>query len=530
MGGFILKRDGWRDVPFDRSACGAFVLEVDAGGHRHFYSAQQLDIQEYPGGPSVSCVSAILNAPSFDMTIDPYERQFNVGQMQFTLMAKFFPTAQLVRAGQEMSKLEAKVYWLVTGKGFTLDEAFLVVKGLVAGFYYSEQSDQVSFSVVDNQLSGDRRFPPHAVTTASFSAAGIPPDSFGKPYPVIIGSVVKLPVIDISAGKTRYLVCEDQSAAMGGASVATVYDSDSTCAINTQGSANDAQGVDYYYVDITGAAATSMDVSADVDNGMVGNLIESIFYLLTSFSSKRDMFDYTSLNRLNKEFGAITLSLVFNSVVEGGAIQAVKERLIKELPLTIVQMGEKFYFQSLLWDTDVCKVLSTDTNIVQVVSEPAEVGRGQIANDFVVRSGVTGLRGDSLIAVTANKDNDAICLSSYRRYGELGRREIDLPDCSDQYSAAWLMNWVVETFARMRLRVSYFCTLDAVDLKLWDTVQVYDQFQGWTHGPLFKVVGIHYGESNGITVDLLSLEDTFDVHRVNRKVYECLELLGAKYA
>lgn len=527
--GFLLRRDGWRDVGHNRSACGVFVLEIALAGERRFYATRAMDVREFPGGPLVRCVPAVLNSPAFVQSVDPYSRQFNVNEVQFTLMTAQFPIAQLSRSGQDTAQIQARVHWMVAGMEFDLDQAFLLVDGLVTGLQYSEESDRVSFSVVDNQLAGDRRFPPHAVTIETFAPAAVPAESFGKSYPVVIGSVKKLPLINISTDKTRFLVMDDPASQFSGALVSAIYDVDTTRAKDSEGSGTDLRGNNYYYVDITGDAATSEDVTADVDNGIDGGLADAIFYLLTCYSSKTDIFDMASLMKVRDEFLAAKLSIVFNTPSDEGVVQVVKERLIKQFPITIVQRGKKFYFQSLLWDRDVCKVLSTDTNIVGVVSEPSEVDRSLLANEFVVSAGTSGLRGESTSAVVRNKDNDAICLTSKSRYGELGRKEISAADLEDSEGATWLMNWTVLTFALKRVRVSYLCTLDGVDVNLWDTVQVYDRYQGWTHGPLFKVVGIQLGEASGVIVHLLSLDDWFDVYCVNRKPYESLELLGAEW-
>jgi hypothetical protein len=526
--GFPLLRDGWSAVAWDRAAAGAFVLELDLAGERHFYSTKPMGMCEFSGGPWIICTSAVLNQPTYSMSVDPYSRQFSINNVQFVLMAARFPIAQLVRSGLDFSKIPAKVRWIIDGRDLDLDQALLLIDGFVSGLQYSEASDQVSFAVVDNQLTGDRLFPPRSVNTATFSAAAIPAESFGKCYPVVVGAASKMPVIDISTDKTRYLVMDDPVGQFSGGLVSAVYDGDATKAENAEAEGTDLRGDGYWYVDITGDAAESMDVTVDVDNGIPGEMVDAIFYLLNCYSNKRDMFDMTSLWRVRNEFNSVTFSIVFNSVVQGGVIQAIRERLLKEFPLLIIQQGAKLCFQGLFWDRQASKVLSTDSNILSVVSEPSEIDRSQLANEFDIRGGISGLRGDSLCAISRNKDNDATCLTSYGRYGELGMRSVDVPDVADADGLWWLMEWMVQTYALKRVRVSYLCTLDAVSVRLWDTVRVYDHYQGWTHGPLFKVVGIQYGESNGIALDLLSVDDSFDVYAVNRKPYASLELLGAE--
>jgi hypothetical protein len=183
--------------------------------------------------------------------------------------------------------------------------------------------------------------------------------------------------------------------------------------------------------------------------------------------------------------------------------------------LSIIQLGEKFYFQHLLWGRDISKTLSTDKNIILTLESPTEIGRVEMANSFVVQGGISGLRGDAQSAVSRNKNNDAMCLLSVQRYGELGKREISVPDLVDEDGATWLMNWAVETFTKKRIKISYLCTFDVIDVNLWDTVEVYDADLNWNHGPLFKVVGITYEGTNGIGLDLLSIDDYFDVYGVN---------------
>jgi hypothetical protein len=515
--GFLLLRDGWQRMANNRQSCGVFILDINVSGHRYCFATHPLELKEFKDGPVINCISAILNSPEYSLSVDPYSRQFNVSQIQFSIMAKYFPVARLIRSGQIFGGTSAKVYWAVDGNDSELDKAFFLISGVMDAFVYDEPGDTVSFAIIDNQLAGDRTFPPHSITNSTFDPTVVPSESFGKPYPIVIGTVTKMPVIDISADETRFLVMDDPFTRITGTPVALIYDGDedSTVLVGSQASGVDAENNSYWYVDASGDPPLSKDITVDV-TGIPGDLTTAIIYLLSAYSSKVDFFDLTSLHKLYSGLQTITLSMVFNSIVGGGVIEAIRSRLIKEFPLVIIQYGEKLYFQNLVWDRDVVKVLSTDKNIIQTVSNPTEVNRSEMSNSFIVNAGVSGLRGDFLSSVSRNKDNDAMCLTSFRRYGELSGIEINLPDIADAEGATWLINWSVQTYSQKRVRVSYLCSLETIDLKLWDTVQVFDLYHDWVHGPLFKVVGIHYGTSNGLVLDLLSVDDYFDVHGVNQ--------------
>jgi hypothetical protein len=516
--GFILKRDGWNAASLSSHTTGVMVLDMQVSGFRALYSTVDLLISEFAGSSKIQCTPALLSEPSFVQSVDPYSRQFNPSNMSFVIMTKYFPIIEAINSGQSFNALTAKVYWVLS-ENFDLSQSFLLVDGVVDNFSYNEMDDSVSFNVIDAQLTGDRQFPPHVITTDNFT--GIAEDSYGKVFPVVIGNVVKMPVIDLSVDRGKFLVVDDIFSTYTGVPITGIYDNDEPLVIDSQGSEPDANGDPYWYV-VLDVVSDSKDVTVDL-TGPSGNLIDAIIYLLHGFSGKQDFFDLTSLRHLSREFNVIQLSAVFNSVVAGGVIQIIKERLIKELPLTIIQRGRKLFFQSLLWDRDVRKYLTPEKNIIQMTSPPSEIERSQMSNSFVVNCGVSGLRGDALSAIMRNKNNDANCYQSFIRYGELGNMAIDIPDVADDEGARWLMNWMVDTYSKTRIRVSYFCTFEVIDLNLWDTVRVFDADQKWYHGPLFKIVGIQLGQANGIVLNLLSVDDAFAVYGVNKNNNELFE-------
>jgi hypothetical protein len=518
--GFLLKRGGWHAAEVSAFSSGSIVLDLQAAGFRGVYSNLAMKIEEFSGGPTLECVPALLSEASFSQNLDPYDRECAAGKISFTVMNKYFPAGDIIASGQSLTAIAAKVYWVM--KDFALDQAFLLVDGVLQNFAYDEAAGTVSFTVVDNQLAGDRRFPPHVISKESFPTA--PDESFGQAYPVVIGTAWKVPAVDISANKTSFIIMDDVFNQFTGSLAADAYDEDSDLTIDSQAQGTDAEGNKYWSVTVS-SSSDSNDVTMDI-TGAPGNLIDAVIFLLNGFSSKSDLFDLSSLRHVGRELGLITLSAVFNEIIEGGISQVIRERFLKEFPIGIVQRGKKFYFQNLFWDRDVRKHLSFHKNLISRLSPPTEIGRDKISNSFVVQCGMSGLRGDSITAFTRDKTNDALCQQSFLRYGDLGKNSISIPDVSDDEGAVWLLNWIVETYSKMRVRVSYLSSFDALDLNLWDTVQVFDEYYGWEHGPLFKIVGYGLGAANGVVLDLLSVDDCFDVYRVN-KPYEELRLLGA---
>lgn len=521
--GYLLIRNGWNEVVNDRTARGVFILDIVIGGQRCIFSTADISLREYPDGPIINCISAIVNDVEFGLTVDPYNPMLNPIQIDFTIMRKYFPIEPARNAGLSFVQLDAKLYWAVISS-FELDllQAFLLVDGTISSFQYDEESDLIKMTLVDKQRAGDRCFPPAVTSSIGFSdLATDAEESLGKCFPVVVGSVKKLPVIDISSDFSKYIAMDHSNYSTSGTPVTAVYngvegDQAITHAISAQGMGVDSLGHRYWYVQIVGDEADSYDVTVDID-GIDENIIQAIIYLLTTYSDKRDMFDLSSLRHLDNVFSAVTIATAFNEIVEGGVVQAIRERFIRQLPIAILQRAEKFYFQSLLWDRDVQKFLSTEKNILQTVSPPTEVGRDALCNDFVLTCGVSGFRGDTVEAIQKNADNDGMCQLSKHRYGSIGQRKIDLPDIADAMGGAWVLNWYVETFSKMRVSISYLCSFDVIDLNLWDTVRVYDTNLGWEHGPFFKIVGIKYGISNGIILNLISVDDYFDVWGVYSK-------------
>jgi len=515
--GFLLQRDGWIYAAANRKSRGTFVVDINIAGWRGCFSDVDFSILEFANGPSVRCNSALLSLPEYKIEVNPYERTFNLSSLSFSMIADCLPINNFLKSGLSFSGIKVKVYWLILNNEFSLDQAFLIVDGTATNFQYSEPDNVVNFDIVDEQLGGDCTFPPRAITLDTFpESLGINEESYGKCYPVIIGSVKKMPVLDITDDRTRYLVLDDPHGRISGTPVSKAYDGDNEIAVGaiSQAADVDALGNTYWYADVTSDPSLSNDVTVDIDAGNAA-LVDAISFLLT-YSEKFDVFDLNSLKKLSHELSALTFALVFNEAVDGGVIGAIKERLIKELPISIFQRGKKYYFQSLFWDRDIRKSLSTDTNILQTISSPTEISNEIMCNDFVVTAGISGLRGDSAAAVGRNRFNDALCATNAMRYGSVGRKEISLPDAADSKSATWMANWLVETFARKRVRVSYLCTFDVLDLNPWDTIQVFDHNMGWTHGPLFKIVGMTFGSTNGIILNLLSLDDYFDVYGINQ--------------
>ena len=522
MFGF-LKGEGWAEAAFNNKARGIFLLDIRAAGERYCFATSPVETTE--NGRKLKFIPAVLSSPNYSQTVDPFQRDFNQVSMNFSIMGAYFPYLSFCAVGQSLLGISVDVYWFIDGCDFTFEQAVLVLHGNITKINFNEETNVVDFSVADDSIAGDRMFPPRYLTDGSFSTA-TPEESKGQIYPVVFGDVKKLPCFCTSADGLSFLVMDDPHGKFSSASpVTAMYDEDDpiNLAASSQGVTQDLNGANYAYITIASAPA-SADVTADV-TGNDPNIVAAIVFLLNTYSSKSDFFDLGSILRLKQKFSPLVLALSFNQTVDGGVINAIRNRLVQELPLFILQQGKKFHFHDLLWDSDCVKVLSTKQNIFSVISPPAPIDKSELISDYTITYGTSGLRGDSQGAISRNKDNDAMCLTAFNRYGDCGSMQFDASDIADVNGAGWLLNWHVLTRSVLRVRVSYRCTMDALDLNLWDTVRVYDHYNGWVvHLPLFKVVGLHYDEAPGIGVDLLSIEDFFDVYNVNRSDYNYLRL------
>ena len=204
--------------------------------------------------------------------------------------------------------------------------------------------------------------------------------------------------------------------------------------------------------------------------------------------------------------------MAFNNRESGGMLETVIERLVSQLPMALVQKGEKYSFQPIVWNDVISKVLSFDSNILNKIDGPSETRKSEIYNSFVVKYKRSGLRGDFQGCIVRDHTSSYDCKVSADRYGKRSMQDFEAGDISNDDGANYVMNWLIETFSKMRVFVSYECTLDVIDVNILDTVRVIDRYEDWdTH---FKVIGISRPLGHSIILDLVSVKDYTEVYGI----------------
>jgi len=514
---FILEKKGWQGVGNDPNAQGCILIIINAGGHRYCFGTIDVNVQEIASSSEeIHFVGAILNDPSHIESVDPYSRVATIQEFEFDIMGDHFPIPELRKNGIILQNIDVDVYWYIAGRGMALEQAFHVLKGKLIEPKYDEENNVSTFSVVDARLSGELPFPPVVLKKGLISLSGDQVESLGKPYPIVIGAVKKLPVLDIGSPLlTQFLAMHDPLSEYSGTPATALYDGDdsSTPGIGTQSFATDSAGNRFLQVNTSGGSTTkSRDVTVDVTGHTPATVDETIKYLLSFFGDDSEIFDLSSLNKIKKKMAPVTLGMAFNHRENSGVLGIIRDRLSKVLPFAMIQRGTKYAFEPITWDRDVTKVLHFDKNLVRKLAGPTETNRSEIYNSFAVKYGLSGFRGDYRGCIVRDWEDSFLCSESARRYGKRPMPDVDAGDLADEDSANWLIEWLIETFSKMRVLVSYLATLDVVNVRLFDNVRVIDEYEDWDS--IFKVIGIERVTGPTIELDLISVDDYTDVYGV----------------
>jgi len=524
MSGFYLVGDGWAGIENDRDAFSCILLKINAGGNLITLGSKDVEIYEIEDGRLLHFEGGIVNDPIHKESVDPFSRNLDIQSMKFSVLGEYFPFIEIRRSGIVLSDIEVDVYWHVSGEGHTLEQSFHLLRGKITGNTFNEEKNIVTLTVSDQRLTSAKVFPPAIATNADLDAGVMSLDNEfnGCVYPFIVGTVKKVPVLkmtDSTPGNDRYIIMLDTHNEFAAGAVTELYDGDAILTKVADGRTNDVRGVGYWYQTSSDSPDTK-DFTADVTGHEPDTVDEVIAYLLRFFSDDPDIFDLTSLDNLKITFQNIVLGFVVNARVNDGALGIVRNRLSQLLPFSMIQRNAKYSFIPLIWDRNVVKHLSTERNIIRKASGPTETPRSNIYNSFVVKYGLSGFRGDYTGAVVRDFDNSEECDISKKRYGERVMPDVNAGDLADLASASWLITWLIETYSKNRVCISYICDLDVVDVQIWDTVSVEDLWEGWDHRPLFKVLAVYRGTGGTIQLDLISVDDYVDVYAVNQPIVE----------
>ena len=508
-------RDGWVGVGDDPKAYGVYLVEIDAG---RVYRLATFRVEVIDSrGARTQYEDAILNDLNDISKIDIFSRKATKSGISVQVAMNRLPLDEIRRTGVVLQNCVVDVYWGIAGKDHTIDQAIHVLNGTMSAPVVNEVAGRVSFRVQERRVLRDRPFPP--VVAVDSVIAAIDPEALGKAYPIVIGTVGKTTAFSIDdPTNEKFLVAADPNGEFSGAPVTAVYEGDDPMAGEPagQGRESDTAGNAYWYFTTAGGGGpTGKDVTVDFTGSSEDSFAEAVRYLIQNFSDYTSTIDLDSLRTLDTEVRNITMAMIVNQQSSNGVIDFIRSRMLKQVPVVMWQTGGKYQFKSLWWNRNIVKRLSFDKNILLKKSAPAETPLSGIYNSFTVNYAMSGFRGDNQGCLVRDWDSDALCKESANRYGKRYMPPFSAPDVADGNGAVMIMHWLVETFSRMRVFVSYVCTSDVVDVHLLDTVEVFDEFEGWTHGPLFRVVGISRFTGPQIILDLVSVDDYTDVYRIN---------------
>ena len=517
--GYGPRDDNWRKLGADNKAYGIFCLVINAG-RRYLISTADIDIYDEKNQDWLHFVGAILNDISYSETVDVYTMDASsTTRINIECMSEHFPLNEIRTRGYLLQDIEIDIYWYIANADHSWRNAIHLLKGKLTNPLWDEERGVSKFSVEDYRLQYSNPFPP--VIAISDNLSGLYSEHEGKPYPIVIGEVKRLPVLDISNGSwDEFLVMSDILNEFGGGGlnlITGIYDGDTapnTLAESAEGQTTDSASNRYYYVQCVGDAATTRDVTVDVE-GYDGSDVGDIFrYLLMFFGDDADLFEYSSYEKLSKAFTAINLGFGINERLEHGVLGLIQERLARVLPVVMFQRGGKYRFEPVLWTRDIVKRLSFEKNILNCTTLPTETPRNNIYNSFVVNYARSCYKGDFTGSIVQDWNNNRYCQLSKKRYGPRPMNTIDAGDISNANGANWIANWNIETFSKVRVQTSYECSFDMMNVPILSNVRVFNEYEGWDHGPIFKVVGLHYGTGPTIGVDLLSVDDYFGVYGI----------------
>jgi hypothetical protein len=311
---------------------------------------------------------------------------------------------------------------------------------------------------------------------------------------------------------------QDLNGEFTGSPVDKVYNGDTTLAIADQFVTNDLLNDAYWNAELT-VPADGGDLTCDVTGHTPATIAETIKYLLTYYGGDKDIVSYDSsmLQEVDLELSQIELGIVFNKTEES-MIKTLTDRMSNQLPVYFLFRGGKVYVRPITWGKmPVRRSLSTDKQLFRKISAPTETGLDTIFNSFAVRYGRSGFRGDYTGCITRNWDNNNACRLSKNLFGKRAMsRFFDAGDVVNEDGANYIIDWLVEQYSKMRVKVSYLATLEAADLLALDEVRIYDSDEGWDHGPKFKIIGIQYATAPFIRLDFISVDDYFEVYGYNK--------------
>ena len=514
---FALVGDNWENIGENEDAIGVFLLIVRAGGHTYHLGTKDCHVRLGKDMQRAHFKAAIKSDFTYKEQANLFSPSYSTKRLNVRVIGEYLPLNDLRGVGVVLQTIDVEVYWYIDQVGHDLDQGIFLMKGKMSDPSFDSTEDEAIFSVVQEFDFGNEAFPPISASELRFPFDNLNPEAYGKPYPIVIGSVKKLPMSAVDYNQNeQFLVAHDLNGE--DLTVSEVYDGDTVLHIADQFTVKDALGDSYWAVELT-AGLDGGEASCDVEGHTPATVSETIKYLMTYYGGDKGSVNYDSsmLQEVALELSSVELGIAFNSTEES-MIKTLTDRMSNQLPVYFLFRGGKVFVRPITWGKmPVRRSLSIDKQLFKKVSAPTETGLDTIFNSFVVQYGRSGLRGDYTGCVTRNWDNSNACRLSKNLFGKRAMpSSFDAGDVVNEAGANYIIDWLVEQYSKMRVKVSYLATLDAADLIALDEVRIYDSDEGWDHGPRFKIIGVQYATAPFIRLDMISVDDYFNVYGFNK--------------
>lgn len=514
----IRTKEGWTGVSGNDDAHGVFLVVIKAD--KHYYFATETIEVELPDTKKVLFRDSLINDMIHTDSVDLYTRAVSGVSFSIQMLAEDFPINDIRNAGVFLQSIKADVYWGIAGDDldFTLEQCYHILHGPCKNMQYDSTAKLVSFMIEEPALESGKPFPP--AVTSSDRISTLNDEQYGKPYPVIFGTVKKSPVIEINGGGgTNFLVACDSIGDFSGVTALYIGDGADQLGGGSTTSQVDDKGTPYVMVTPLAAimnAGDQRNVVVDVTghtSATPGDIIRDLIQFYSNVSAK---VDFGGLSIVDSDWPTVDYAIVVNSEIPGGALSFARDRIMRTVPIAMFYRGERYKFLSLKWHRHVVKKLTFDKNILRKSSMVTETNIDNTYTSFAAKYDRSGYRGEATALIEKDRESDYGCGITYDRLGfERAYDTLDYGDLTSASGATALLDWVIDLYTKIRVWVSYECTMDVFDVDLLDCVQVDDEDESWTNDPIFRVVGKTYTSGGTIILDLVSVDDCMHVYDIN---------------
>lgn len=438
----------------------------------------------------------LLSEPVFSESIEPGQGGLERRSVSVSVSGRLIAPAAVLATGRPLAG-HGEVSLLADGMGW--DDRLVWLRGPVSkGVTFGRDDEIVDLTISDPSLAG-RVVPPWVLDVERWP--NLPETSVGERVPIVIGDVI-LPCLRVNStdegGDDRFLVAHGH----GGLQLTTAWvrAGDETRAVVDASGAlietEDAEHLPVTLVEFAGGPASvvaEIDVEVFVavmssDDDLLGlTLLEAVRRLLRDYDPGRES------PRLFSEAAA----RVAQAGAAGGSYPGLA---INDSAGLYDYVGNDVFsdhpYLSLAWDGAQVGPIAVDHRAPPVASLRPGVypvlgrvdgGRYEesptddLRTSFVIRYDYTPVSDVWRGAQTRNPGNNALCAAAAALLeGEQVAEDIEALSIRDDASAAYVLDWLCEHFARVSYTVEVECYPVAwFLLRLGDTVRWTDPDVGW---------------------------------------------------